>query len=152
MSHRNQFPEPDEQQVQRVDPKTISQFVANQAKQLEIEALKLKLREKELEHNLHLASQSMNVQATLLKDAPAQHRKTVTTYALVAGGILAVLLVFIGFCLLTNHENFVLQFLKFVGYLVTTVFGYFAGLQRGKRLGGEAGKKDVIEDTAVMED
>lgn len=132
-----------------LDNAALSQFLDNQAKQLELEASRIKLREKELEHNAKLASESMKHNSDLMKNAPWEHRKNIRTYALIGGSFVVVMLVFIGYCLHSNHEEFVLKFLQLIAYVVVTAIGYFAGVQRGKRVVVE--KKNEIEDAEIVD-
>lgn len=146
---RNQNPQHNPQNHQQLDSSVIAEILANQKQQLSNEAAKIKLREKELEQNAQLAAASMKYNSDLLRNAPWEHRKNMRTYALIVGVFMVAMLAFIAYCLYSNHEEFVLKFLQLIAYVVVTGIGYFAGVQRGKRVADEQ-KRNEIEEADII--
>ena len=73
-------------QVPQLDPETIRAFVESQQLELQNEAMRLKIREKELDVNASYAKESLKLQAAYLDKKPEEERKTITRIAWIVGG------------------------------------------------------------------
>ncbi len=118
-------------QVPQLDPETIRAFVESQHLELQNEAMRLKIREKELDVNASYAKESLKLQAAYLDKKPEEERKTITRIAWIVGGFAVLLLGFVVFCLMYDEREFITKVLKGLSYLATTGLGYYFG-QRNK--------------------
>lgn len=121
------------------------QLLANQAADLKNAATKLELQKEELAHNADYAKEVLKYQATDLANRPKETRKTILHLALIAGGFIVVLLVFIIYLLENNHKDLVTSILKGAGWLASNVVAYYLGQSKW----GE--RKSSTSDTSNAE-
>lgn len=116
--------------------------------QSQIEKYYIKLKEKELEQNFQLASLAMKSNDEFLQKMPKEHRKNIVAYSIIIMTFLILIFSFLGYCLYTGHETFLIKFIQLVVYFLITALSYFAGLQRGKRVMTKVGKS-ILPDLPV---
>lgn len=145
----NQKPQANQQGRPQLNDDIIQKFLENQKAQLYNEAEELKLRHKELEVNSKLAEKSMELQAAHLSKQPSEGRKNITRIAYIAGGLMLLLFIFVGFCLYLDKDNFIISFLKNAGYVLTTGMGYWFGRRVGKEKERDK-PSDVIDEVEVV--
>ncbi|RFS22504.1 hypothetical protein DVR12_11925 [Chitinophaga silvatica] len=80
-----------------------------------------------------------------LQKMPKEHRKNIIAYSIIIMSFLILIFSFLGYCLYTGHETFLIKFIQLVVYFLITALSYFAGLQRGKRVMTKAGKS-ILQD------
>lgn len=124
----------------------MEQFIDNQRLTLQNEATELRLREKQLELNAKQAEKIIDVQADLVKNQEKEKRKTATRYAYIGSGVLAIIFGFILYCLQLGKEDFVLKFIQIIGYLLTTLGGYYFG----RKSKSEVAKREIKFDEAEI--
>ena len=113
--------------IPQLDQETIKSIVETQLVEVQNEALRLKLKERELDLNAEYAKESLKHQAEFLAKRPIEERKTITRVAWIVLGFTSLLLGFVVFCLLCGEREFITKVLKGLGYLVTTALGYYLG-------------------------
>ena len=114
-------------QSKELPPHLIEQFIENQKQQLLVQQQEMRLREKELDSNAKLAEKQLTIQGDLLKNKPAEQRKTFKLFGVVICSILLIFLGFFAVCLYMNHEGFALRFFQYMMYAVTSIVGYYVG-------------------------
>ena len=116
-----------------LDPEIIKAVIQQQNQKLQLEASRLKLEEKRLEQNSRLSEQSMLINMELLKNSPAEHRKTIALYCLFIFSLVLILLGFILFCLNNGKDEFINKFLNWLSHIIGIAAGYLVGRNTAKK-------------------
>src|SRR5690606_28358803 len=98
-----------------IDSETIQSFVKNQTLQLQNEARELQIREKEIDVNARLASESMKHQSEYMNSRPREARKSVTRLAWIIGLIMVTVMFFILALFYLGKDEFAYEVLKLGG-------------------------------------
>jgi len=123
-----------------MDKKLLAQMVEAQILKTKNESRELDIRSKEVDHQAEYANNYLKVQAELLKNKPYENRKTMTRMAYIVGGFVMLFVLLIMVCLYLNKETFLITLLKGIGYVFTTLGGYWAGTKN------KQDKKDISTD------
>lgn len=126
----------------------IEKVVETQKEQIILQSQELKLREKEIEINAKLAEKQMNIQAEILKNKPAESRKSFQTVATFITIVFILFILFFMFCVYTGREDFALKIFGYFMYLVTSVVGYLIGRKSVQYKPDNKG--DDVEDATVV--
>lgn len=110
-----------------VDEKLLAQMIEAQILKTKNESRELDIRSREVDHQAEYANNYLKVQAELLKNKPSENRKTMTRMAYIIGGFVLMFILLIVACLFLNKDVFLITLLKGVGYVITTLGGYWAG-------------------------
>jgi hypothetical protein len=116
-----------------IDQDTIKAWISNQTFELQNQKAENEIRIKEIEANARLSEKSLDIQKSVLENQGKDFRMTITRIAYIGGGILVVILLFIGFCLWNNKDAFAYKFCQGISYILTTVIGYFFGKSSHKK-------------------
>jgi hypothetical protein len=125
----------------------VNQFIELQKLKIANEAKDLSLREKDMDHQSKYAHKLLDIQGQIERDRPKENRKTITRLAYIAGALIIVMMVFSGFCLYFNKDEFLLTLIKIIGYFATTWLGYHFGKKEGKTSAKSQGSlNNTVED------
>jgi hypothetical protein len=127
----------------------VEQIVETQKQQIVLQTQELKLREKELEVNARLAEKQMTYQADIIKNKPAETRKSFQAAAIFVILLFALVLYFFGYCVHSGHKDFALKVFGYIMYAVTTIAGYYAG-RKSVRTNKDR-KADHVEEAIVVD-
>lgn len=128
-----------------LDSDTIKEFIKIQAIQAQNESKEIEIKAKESELNYKYALKSLELQNDYLRNRPEEGRKTLKTIGNYLIIVVLILFVFSGFCIYIGEKDFLLEFLKIIGYFVTTAFGYFLGKKNSN-------SKNNSPDSEIRED
>lgn len=145
---QNQLPQ--QNQDKEPDPELTKQFLIYQQLQLQLEDRRLQYEEMRLQQNGKLSEKSMDASTRLLRDAPAEKRKTIITYGAVASVILSMFLFFIVYCVTSGKEEFAKTFLSWLSHFLTIVIGFLLG-RSTSRFGKKINRvEDGISDVEII--
>ncbi len=123
-------------------PDQLDKFIDLQKLKYQNETKELFLREKDQESQANYAHRLLDYQAEIEKKRPEEHRKTIITFAWIFAVIMLLAMVFAAFCIYHGKEEFLYNLLRGLGYLITTLMGYWFG----KRLTNDPNKKALNDD------
>lgn len=136
---------------QEPDPELTKQFLAYQQQQLKLEEIRLQYEILRLQQDGKLAEKSMDTNSLFFRNAPAEKRKTVITYGVVASVIFSIFLIFIVYCVNSGKEEFVKMFLTWISHSATIAFGYWIGRSTTKRGKKFPRSKDIIAEAEIVD-
>lgn len=146
----NQNNKQNQKSLPDLDPETIKAIVVQQGQKLQLEANKIRLEEKRLEQDGKLAERSIDMQSQLLKDYPAQQRKTILVVGAVIVVVILIFLLFILYCISQGKENFADKFLTWLSHIAGIVGGFFVGRISSKKNHGKQ-QPSGPEDAEIVE-
>lgn len=119
----------------------LDKFIYLQKLKYQNESRELFIREKDLDHQAKYANRLLEHQAEIEKQRPGENRKTLSRFAWIFVGITILFMLFAGFCIYLNKEDFLYSLLKGLGYVITTLTGYIFGKKAHHR-----DKKSLADD------
>lgn len=125
--NRNKNNPNDPAQVSPIDPETIKVWIQNQTIELQNQKSENEIRKIEIEANTRLSEKSLDIQKEVLTNRGRDFRMTITRLAWIGASFLIILLLFFGFCLWFNKDQFAYKVGQGISYLFTTFLGYFFG-------------------------
>ena len=143
-SNPNQGNKPNTNSGTPLNEKVLAQFIDAQILKAKNESKELEIKSKQVDHQARYADKWLAHQAEIIKDRPNQQRKNVRSLTKNICMIIAVIFVFIGYCLWLNKDTFVIELIKAAGYVLTTAGGYYFGRRSGKK---ETAGKDSDNST-----
>lgn len=150
--NRNQQPSQQSKIPEQLQPEVIKAIIEQQGQKIQLELQRIELEKLRLGQNTKLAEKAMENQSDFLKRQPSEERKTFTRIGYVVGGIIIVFLAFMGFLVYTGNKDFADSFLKFLTYLVTSIFSFVVGRKSVPENKSSKNKSDSIEDAEIIED
>lgn len=134
-----------------LDQETFKSLVVQQGQKLQIEADKLRLEEKRMEQDGKLAERSIEMQSTLLKAYPSQHRKTLITIGAIAIVIILIILGFILYCIHEGKDEFADKFLNWLSHIAGIAGGFLIGRTTGKKKQRDTPAPGEPEEAEIVE-
>lgn len=150
MTQNQQPSKNNKSQKYELDQETIKALVAQKGQELQNDAQRIRLEEKKLDHNGKLAQRSIELNAQLIKDYPAQQRKTILVVGAVIVVVILIFLLFILYCISQGKENFADKFLTWLSHIAGIVGGFFVGRISSKKNQGKQ-QPEGPEDAEIVE-
>lgn len=126
----------------------IQDIVSTEKLKINVKLEELKLRNRQLDSNEKLASKQMQFEFDLMSKEPSNSKSKLITMTMCIGGLSAVFLGFIGYMVVSNHQDFALDFLKWVGYVLGLILSFLAGRLSTK--GKAHSKEEFIPSAEVV--
>lgn len=125
----------------------VEKIIELQKLRVQNDTRELILKEKEMENHSKYAHKLLELQAGIESKRPSENRKTFTRITYLFCAILILCMVFAGFCLYLGKEEFLYSLIKGLGYIITTIIGYFAGKKsQHKENTGQLSSVEEIQD------
>jgi len=116
----------------QISEDTIKSIIQHESAKLSIEAQRIGLAQQKQKSDAELSKIAIEANKEIQKNKPKETRYNVITYALVTFAFLIILMFGFKYCLDHGHKDFLIDIIKYTGYLVTTLGGYYLGRKSRK--------------------
>lgn len=114
------------------DNEVVKDFLDIQKSQIQLDREKFEAQKIHIKGQTEIAKKSIEIQADLLKNAPAERRKDRGQLLIYGTLAFVIIMAFATFCLIYNHNEFLKYLIGAITHLVAVFLGYFFGHKKDK--------------------